>query len=96
MVFPAKAACCLQIPPWLIPSILIMLVRKKRGKRLIFTRLLGANKESSTNLWLNRFTAISLIDIKSITYANGLTWHSSAQETCHFAPEGATLIGSIE
>ena len=57
---------------------------------------IGANKESSTSLWLNRFTAISLIDINSITYANGLTWHSSAQETCHFAPEGATLISSIE
>jgi hypothetical protein len=51
----------------------------------------GANKQLSTNLWLNGFTAINLIDINSITYASGSTWHPSAQENCHFAPEGTTL-----
>jgi hypothetical protein len=56
----------------------------------------GASKEYSTKLWLNGFTAIGVIDINSITNANGSIWHSSARETCRFAPEGTMLIRSAE
>jgi hypothetical protein len=65
-------------------------------KTLDVQMTIGANKEFSTNLWLSGFTAISLIDINSVNYADGSTWHASAQETCHFAPEGTILISSVE
>jgi hypothetical protein len=40
---------------------------------------------------LPSFTAVSLIDLDSVTYADGSTWHSSAGKTCHVVP-GLMLI----
>ena len=49
---------------------------------------------ASTDLRLPRFTAVSWIDLDSVTYADGTTWHSSAGKTCHVVPELMRLIGS--
>jgi hypothetical protein len=57
---------------------------------------IGVNQESATSLWLKGFTATSLIDVNSIAYADGSTWHPTAGETCHFAPEGTLLISSVK
>jgi hypothetical protein len=48
----------------------------------------------STDLRLARFTAVSWIDLDSVTYADGTTWHSSAGKTCHVVPELMRLVGS--
>jgi hypothetical protein len=49
---------------------------------------------ASTDLRLPRFTAVSWIDLDSVTYADGTTWHSSAGKTCHVVPELMRLVGS--
>jgi len=49
---------------------------------------------ASTDLRLPRFTAVSWIDLDSVTYADGTTWHSSAGKTCHVVPELMRLVSS--
>ena len=56
---------------------------------------IAPSAEASTDLTLpTDFTAVSLIDLSTVTYANGTTWHSSPTKTCHAAPTGATLIST--
>jgi hypothetical protein len=43
---------------------------------------------------LPSFTTVSLIDLDSVTYADGSTWHSSASQTCHAVPELMMLVSS--
>jgi hypothetical protein len=64
-------------------------------KRSIDLKLtVDANQHASTDLRLRDFTAISLVDVDSVEYADGLSWHSSARQTCHIAPDGIMLVSS--
>ncbi len=49
---------------------------------------------ASTDLRLPRFTAVSWIDLDSVTYADGTTWHSAAGKTCHVVPDLMRLVSS--
>jgi hypothetical protein len=48
----------------------------------------------STDLRLPHFTAVSWVDLDSVTYADGTTWHSSVGKTCHVVPELMRLVSS--
>ena len=47
---------------------------------------LKGNGQSSSVLWLTRFAAITRVDLKSVTYADGSTWHEPSPAACSVAP----------
>ena len=54
----------------------------------------GAKKDASTDLWVSGLTAVTHIDLDTVTYVDGSKWRSSALETCHFRPDAMMLISS--
>ena len=44
------------------------------------------NSTASRELSFAHFSAISTIDVNSVTYADGSTWHASSPGTCSVAP----------
>ncbi|MGH9616693.1 MAG: hypothetical protein ACRD28_08110 [Acidobacteriaceae bacterium] len=50
--------------------------------------------EASINLLLPEFTSVTLLNVDSIHYAGGSTWHPSAVHTCRVVPDGMMLISS--
>ncbi len=58
---------------------------------------LGADGTSSLHqrdLWVDGVGSIQSVDLRSITYANGATWHPSANSTCRAVPNGLTLVSA--
>jgi len=53
---------------------------------------LDPNANASADLTLHAFTTVSRIDLDAIDYADGSSWHASAQQRCHIAPDGLMLI----
>jgi hypothetical protein len=49
---------------------------------------------ASSDLSLSRFTAVSSIDLNSITYADGVTWHASSPAACSVIPDLAMLVAA--
>jgi hypothetical protein len=52
--------------------------------------------EASSDLSLRRFTAVTSIDLSSITYADGNTWDTPAPETCSITPDLIMLVASTQ
>jgi hypothetical protein len=52
--------------------------------------------EASSDLSLNRFTAVTSIDLNSITYADGNTWHTPSPEACSITPDLIMLVASTQ
>jgi hypothetical protein len=44
------------------------------------------NSSASRELSLAHFSAIQTIDVNSVTYADGSTWHASSPGACSVAP----------
>ena len=63
-------------------------------KTLDLKLTVGAKKDASTDLWVSGLTAVTHIDLDTVTYADGSKWRSSALETCHFRPDPVMLISS--
>ena len=65
------------------------------AKKTIYLKMtVGAKKDASTDLWVSGLTAVTLIDVDTVTYADGSNWRSSALESCHFGPDHVMLISS--
>jgi hypothetical protein len=54
----------------------------------------GSNQNASTDLRLRAFTAVRLLDVDSVDYADGSSWHASAHQGCHVEPDGFMLVSS--
>jgi hypothetical protein len=54
----------------------------------------GSNQNASTDLRLRAFTAVRLLDVDSVDYADGSTWHASTHQTCHVEPDGFMLVSN--
>jgi hypothetical protein len=52
--------------------------------------------EASSDLSLSRFTAVTSIDLNSITYADGNTWHTPSSEACSITPDLIMLVASSQ
>jgi len=46
------------------------------------------------NLWVDRVGGILSVDLTSIAYTDGSTWHTSQASICHAVPNGFTLVGA--
>ena len=44
------------------------------------------------NLWVDGVGTILSVDLTSITYTDGFTWHASPASACHAVPNGFTLV----
>jgi len=52
--------------------------------------------EASSDLSLSRFTAVTSIDLSSITYADGNIWHTPSPEACSINPDSMMLVASTQ
>jgi hypothetical protein len=52
--------------------------------------------EASSDLSLSRFAAVTSIDLSSITYADGNTWHTPSPEACSINPDSLMLVASTQ
>ena len=52
--------------------------------------------EASSDLSLSRFAAVTSIDLSSITYADGDTWHTPSPEACSIDPDSMMLVASTQ
>jgi hypothetical protein len=50
------------------------------------------DRDVTTDLLLPGFTATSMVDLDSVTYADGSTWKFAGQRACHVAPDGLMLV----
>jgi hypothetical protein len=50
------------------------------------------NGHASSDLSLSRLTAVAAIDVNSVTYADGSTWHTSSPGACSVTPDGFMLV----
>jgi hypothetical protein len=57
---------------------------------------LKGKSEASSDLSLSRFTAVTSIDLKSITYADGNTWNTPSAEACSVTPDLLMLVASSQ
>lgn len=84
--FPAKAR--------LVPTVSAQSDASELKKTIALKINVGSNQNASTDLRLRAFTAVRLLDVDSVDYADGSSWHASAQQTCHVEPEGFMLVSS--
>jgi hypothetical protein len=49
---------------------------------------------ASSDLSLSRFTAITSIDLNSVTYADGTTWHTPSPRACSITPDLIMLVAA--
>ena len=54
----------------------------------------GTAHENSTDLWIPGLSAVSSIDLNSITYDDGSTWKLAAGSSCRVPIDGVMLIGN--
>lgn len=52
--------------------------------------------EVSRNLSLDRFAAVTSIDLRSISYADGQTWRTPSAEACSVTPDMMMLVASTQ
>jgi hypothetical protein len=52
--------------------------------------------EASSDLLLSRFTAVTSIELESITYADGNTWNTPSAEACSITPGLIMLVASTQ
>jgi hypothetical protein len=50
--------------------------------------------EPSSELWVPGLSAVSSIDVNSVTYSDGSTWKLAAGGSCNYPVDGVMLIGS--
>jgi hypothetical protein len=50
------------------------------------------NNHASRDLSMNHFTAVTAIDLNSVTYADGSTWHTLSPGACSVTPDLAMLV----
>jgi hypothetical protein len=61
-------------------------------KRIDLALTVAPGATTSTNLLFKGFTSVSTIDLDSLTYADGSTWHASPQHTCQITPDRFMLV----
>jgi hypothetical protein len=52
------------------------------------------NGHASSDLSLNSFTAVTSVDVDSLTYSDGSAWHSTSRGACSVAPSPMMLVSA--
>jgi hypothetical protein len=56
-------------------------------------RQAGSTSLSDADVWMHHVGSLSRVDLISITYANGSTWHASEGFKCRAVPSNVVLVG---
>lgn len=68
--------------------------RREIARTLAVTFHAAENGAFTAELPLPGFTAVTMIDLNSITYSDGTTWNAPARNQCHVAPDPVLLIAA--
>lgn len=68
--------------------------RADAEKSLDLVLVIGPNQDVSTDVRLESFSAVTSIELESVTYADGGRWQTSAENRCEIAPDPLMLITS--
>jgi hypothetical protein len=63
-------------------------------KSLDLLLVVGPKQDVSTDLRLESFSAVTSIELESVTYADGSRWQTSTENRCEIAPDPLMLITS--
>lgn len=61
-------------------------------KTFLLQRKPGEPSLASFDLWMSRIGALRWVDVTSITYADGTTWHAAQPSTCRAIPSLFVLV----
>jgi hypothetical protein len=64
------------------------------SKTFELTRKPGSNSLSDADVWMHNVGALSRVDLISIHYADGTTWHATEILKCRAVPSNFLLVGS--
>ena len=61
-------------------------------KHLDLKLAINAKGRATRDIRFDGFTSIRSIDLESVTYADGSTWHANAEAPCNFEPSRVMLV----
>jgi hypothetical protein len=64
------------------------------AKNFEFHRKTSRESLSEADVWMHKVGSLSWVDLISITYADGTTWHTTANLKCRAVPSDLLLVGS--
>jgi hypothetical protein len=64
------------------------------SKTFELRRSAGSNSLSDADVWVHNVGSLSSVDLISITYADGTTWHATENLKCRAIPSNFLLVGS--
>ncbi|HEY1993326.1 MAG TPA: hypothetical protein VGG81_02900 [Edaphobacter sp.] len=64
------------------------------SKTFELRRSAGSDSLSDADVWMHNVGSLSRVDLISITYANGATWHATENFKCRAVPSNFLLVGS--
>ncbi|MEI9981561.1 MAG: hypothetical protein WDN23_21730 [Edaphobacter sp.] len=64
------------------------------SKTFELTRQTGADSLQEADVWMHEVGSIRSVDLISITYADGTTWHATPKLTCEAIPSNFVLVTS--
>jgi hypothetical protein len=64
------------------------------SKTFELRRSAGSNSLSDADVWMHNVGSLSSVDLISITYADGTTWHATENLKCRAIPSNFLLVGS--
>jgi hypothetical protein len=63
------------------------------SKTFELQRQAGSNSLSDADVWMHNVGSLSRVDLISITYADGSTWHATDSLKCRAVPSNFVLVG---
>jgi hypothetical protein len=64
------------------------------SKTFELQRQTGTDSLSDADVWMHKVGSLSWVDLISITYADGATWHATESLKCRAVPSNFILVGS--
>jgi hypothetical protein len=64
------------------------------SKTFSFERDKGSASLDQADVWMHKVGSVRWADLISITYADGTTWHPTANLKCHAVPSNFLLVGT--
>lgn len=64
------------------------------SKTFELQRKAGSSSLSDADVWMHNVGSLSRVDLISISYADGTTWHASESYRCRVVPSNFVLVGS--
>ena len=62
------------------------------SRTFAFHRTSGDASLTKADVWMNQVGSLTAVDLISVTYADGTTWHPAANEKCRAVPSNFLLV----